>query len=119
MAWGRAVGGNRRQYNREERCARRSGVGRFTVAAKGTEEDGLKVRGFKEREAKGGELKEDGSQSEGGNGVKTGAAQTTDGEGAARQVTPLESAPARAELDTGARGTRPVDGAAGTVAGGV
>jgi molecular chaperone GrpE len=65
------------------------------AAAKSIEEDGLKVRGLKERDAKGGELKE----SE--NGMATDAPQTTDGggEGAAKQSTPLETAPERAELD--------------------
>jgi len=73
----------------------------MVAASTGIEEDALRGRGMKERDAKGVELKEQELQPEGGDGMATGAPQTTDdgGEGAARQVTPLETAPARAELD--------------------
>jgi molecular chaperone GrpE len=64
---------------------------------KAIEEDGLKVRGFKDRDAKGGELKDDGLHPEGGNGMATDSAQTTDAGG--EQAAPMETAPARTELD--------------------
>jgi molecular chaperone GrpE len=64
--------------------------------AQGFEEDELKVKGLKERDAKGGELKEHELKPEGGDGLATDGAQQT---GAAGEAAPQESAPARAELD--------------------
>jgi len=67
------------------------------MVEKEIEEDGLKVRGFKDRDGKGGELKDDGSHPDGGNGVARGAAQTT--EAGSEQSVPMEAAPVRAELE--------------------
>ena len=98
-------------------------------AAQGIEEEALRVRGMKERDAKGGELKEQELQPEGGDGMATGAPQTTDGVEAG--VHPSEQLPGprtrtrswRRRLPgragPGARRTGPVDGTAGAVAGGV
>ena len=83
--------GNRQQYNREGSCSGRNGNGMGAAAAKGFEEDGLKVRGLKDRDAKGGELKE----SE--NGMATDAPQKTDA--GSHEAAPMDAAPERAELD--------------------
>jgi molecular chaperone GrpE len=61
------------------------------AVAKSIEEDGLKVRGLKDRDGKGGELKE----SE--NGLATDTPQTAEAGG--EQAAAMETAPARAELD--------------------
>ena len=63
-----------------------SGDGTDAAAtAQGTEEDALRVRGLKERDAKGVELKEQELKPEGGDGPATGAPQTAEvGEAGAR-----------------------------------
>jgi molecular chaperone GrpE len=68
----------------------------MVAAATGIEEDALRVRGMKERDGKGGELQESRLHTEGGDRMATDGAQTTDAGGA---DAPLETAPARAELD--------------------
>ncbi|HUD21733.1 MAG TPA: nucleotide exchange factor GrpE [Acidobacteriaceae bacterium] len=61
----------------------------------------MRVRGLKDRDARGGELKADGLHADGESGIATNAVQTTDagGESGSEQAAPVESAPARAELD--------------------
>jgi len=73
----------------------------LVVVAQGIEEDALKVRGMKDRDATGGELKEDGLHREGGDGMATGATQRTDADGAgsAGQDALLGTAAPRAELE--------------------
>ncbi len=78
-----------------------SGDGTVKAAtAQGIEEDALRVRGLKERDLKGVELKEQQLKPEGGDGPATGAAQTVEvGEAGAGQVAPMDAAALKVELD--------------------
>ncbi|MGP8259091.1 MAG: nucleotide exchange factor GrpE [Acidobacteriaceae bacterium] len=72
----------------------------MVAAAQGIEEDALKVRGLKERDAKGEELKEDGLQPKGGNGMATGAPRTTDASGKAGDPSQRASSPGTPDVRT-------------------
>jgi len=91
-----------------------SGDGKVEAAtAQGIEEDALRVRGLKDRDAKGVELKEQQLKPEGGDGPATGAPQTVEvGEAGAAppqrasspgtptgQVAPLDAAALKTELE--------------------
>ena len=78
-----------------------SGDGTDAAAtAQGTEEDALRVRGLKERDAKGVELKEQELKPEGGDGPATGAPQTAEvGEAGAGPVAPMDAAALKTELE--------------------
>jgi len=64
------------------------------ATAQGIEEDELRVRGLKDRDVKGGELKEHELKQEGGDGLATDAGV----EGSAGQVVPLDEAALKTEL---------------------
>jgi len=67
----------------------------------GIEEDEMRVRGLKDRDLKGGELKEKRLQPEGGDGPAPGAPETAEagGETSAAQVEPLDAAALKTELE--------------------
>ncbi len=89
--------------NGRESCLPGSGDGKVEAAtAQGIEEDALRVRGLKDRDAKGVELKEQQLKPEGGDGPATGAPQTVEvGEAGAQrqQVAPLDEAALKVELE--------------------
>jgi len=79
-----------------------SGDGTVEAAtAQGIEEEEMRVRGLKDRDLKGVELKEPELKPEGGDGPATGAPQTTctGAEGAAMQVAPMDAAALKTELE--------------------
>ena len=79
-----------------------SGDGKVEAAtAKGIEEDALRVRGLKDRDLKGVELKEQQLKPEGEDGPATGTPETAEvgGEKNAGQVAPMDAAALKTELE--------------------
>ena len=102
VVWGRTMGRNRQRYNRRE--SRLPGEWGRTVeaaTAQEIEEDEMRVRGMKDHDVKGAELKEKELQPESGDGPATGAPQTAEagGETNAAQAAPLDAAALKTELE--------------------
>ena len=88
--------------NGRESCLPGSGDGTVEAAtAQGIEEDALRVRGLKDRDLKGVELKEQQLKPEGEDGPATGTPETAEvgGEKNAGQVAPMDAAALKTELE--------------------